>query len=195
MKVPAVAAVDAAEAVLVLATRVATLGERTGRADLEPENDKDEGAGALVLVRTIGTARLAPHDWQLQDNCRTTTGQLVALLKGQGRVQVRMPSAGVLHVLHVLPLDTSTHAECRCTACTPPRYKYTRPVQVYSPSMYTCRVQVYYKYACLSFCVPQAGTTFGKTTSQPVAKTSTFIAVMMMMIATPTTTALNQLTK
>ena len=59
VKVPAVAAVDAAEAVLVLATRVATLGERTGRADLELENDKDEGAGALVLVRTIGTARLA----------------------------------------------------------------------------------------------------------------------------------------
>ena len=92
---------------------MATLGERTGRADLELENDKDEGAGALVLVRTIGTARLVPHDWQLQDNCRTTTGQLVALLKGQGRVQVRMPSAGVLHVL---PLDTSTHAQCRYTA-------------------------------------------------------------------------------
>ena len=40
----------AGEAVLVLATRVATLGERTGRADLELENDKDEGAGALVLA-------------------------------------------------------------------------------------------------------------------------------------------------
>ena len=39
MKVPAVAAVDAAEAVLVLATRVATLGERTMRL-LE-----NEGAG------------------------------------------------------------------------------------------------------------------------------------------------------
>ena len=67
----------AAEAVLVLATRVATLGERTGRADLELENDKDEGAGALVLVHTIGTARLVPHDWyRTIGNCRTTAGQL-----------------------------------------------------------------------------------------------------------------------
>ena len=65
--------------------------------------------------RTIGTARLVPHDWQLQGNCGATRG----IAEGTG------PRAG-------------THAECRCTACTPPRYKYTRPVQVYcmySPSI------------------------------------------------------------